>query len=104
MKRILRKDLFQRVAKNIGKFLNNFRNVMPILINNCFVGRDVNILRNLSASLAHCDAAAKNYPANKDLVPVFVNNKNPHNLEKLRIAEKISGWDLEVQEKSFWNK
>jgi len=41
---------------------------------------------------------------NRDIVPQLVNNRNPHNLEKLRIADKATGWDLEVQDRSYWNK
>jgi len=41
---------------------------------------------------------------NRDIVPGMVNNRNPHNLEKLRIADKATGWDLEVPDRSYWNK
>jgi hypothetical protein len=46
----------------------------------------------------------RDHPANSSITPNFANNRNPRNLERLRIAEKADGWDLEMPGKSFWNK
>jgi len=47
---------------------------------------------------------SKEFPPNSSIIPVNVSNRNPRNLEKLRIAEKISGWDLDKEGRSYWNK
>jgi len=42
--------------------------------------------------------------SNQAIVPKFVNNRNPRNLEKLRIADKPQGWELDQEGRSYWNK
>lgn len=34
----------------------------------------------------------------------YVYNRNPRNLEKLRIAYKPAGYHLDVQDREFWHK
>jgi hypothetical protein len=46
----------------------------------------------------------QSFPPNSSIVPSTVANRNPRNLEKLRIAERITGWDLDKEGRSFWNK
>ncbi|CAL8096643.1 unnamed protein product [Orchesella dallaii] len=44
------------------------------------------------------------FPANDSIVPKFVINRNPRNLEKLRIGDKPDGWRFEKEDRKFWNK
>jgi len=44
------------------------------------------------------------FPPNSSITPISVNNRNPRNLEKLRIGEKPDGYRLEKAGKQFWNK
>ncbi|OXA62374.1 39S ribosomal protein L18, mitochondrial [Folsomia candida] len=57
-----------------------------------------------SSSTISSPIKKKEFPPNNTLIMDKVSNRNPRNLEKLRIAEKISGWDLEKEGRSYWNK
>lgn len=41
---------------------------------------------------------------NDQIVPETFYNRNPRNLERLRIAYKPSGYHLDVKGKDFWHK
>ncbi|CAG7722373.1 unnamed protein product [Allacma fusca] len=43
-------------------------------------------------------------PPNSSIVPGTIQNRNPRNLEKLRIGEKPSGWNLDNPGNCYWNK
>ncbi|XP_018336394.1 39S ribosomal protein L18, mitochondrial-like [Agrilus planipennis] len=45
-----------------------------------------------------------NIPTNNDIIPATLTNRNPRNLEKLRIAYKPSGYHVDRPGKSFWHK
>lgn len=46
-----------------------------------------------------CSSSVELHPHAK-----YVYNRNPRNLEKLRIAYKPAGYHLDVPDREFWNK
>lgn len=48
--------------------------------------------------------AIRNNSTNAALVNTFFYNRNPRNLERLRIGYKPDGWHVDNPGRSFWNK
>lgn len=41
---------------------------------------------------------------NNEIIPNVINNRNPRNLERMRIAYKPAGYHLERKGRDFWHK
>lgn len=64
----------------------------------------MSLLKNVKKALiAQCRFASENLPKNDHISPIFT-NRNPRNLEKLRIGYKPDGYHLEKPGKCFWHK
>ncbi|KAJ8972099.1 hypothetical protein NQ314_000325 [Rhamnusium bicolor] len=53
--------------------------------------------------LKQCRQASTNLSKNGDIAPVFT-NRNPRNLEKIRVAYKPDGYHVEKPGRRFWHK
>lgn len=60
-------------------------------------------LRNATKVLTNCRNASTNVAKNGDISPIFT-NRNPRNLEKLRIGYKPDGYHVDAPGKRFWHK
>jgi len=64
----------------------------------------VSCVSPFSSSGVNCSSESQEYPPNSSITPISINNRNPRNLEKLRIGEKPDGYRLEKLGRSYWNK
>ena len=56
-------------------------------------------------SVRFCSAGASDAPYSKnDIVAPRIKNRNPMNLEMMRIGKKPRGFDLENKSRNYWNK
>jgi len=60
--------------------------------------------RTFKSSTTNYSLDNKEFPPNSSLVPGFVQNRNPRNLERLRIGNKPDGWWLDKPGRCYWNK
>ncbi|ODN04316.1 39S ribosomal protein L18, mitochondrial [Orchesella cincta] len=75
----------------------------PKVRNSSIAGLDSSIA---ASPFAQCRffSSKNEFPSNDSIIPKFINNRNPKNLEKLRIGEKPKGWCFEKEDKKFWNR
>ncbi|CAG0882727.1 unnamed protein product [Darwinula stevensoni] len=53
--------------------------------------------------VARVSQTTREFTENDNISPMVV-NRNPRNLERLRIAQKPRGWQLEADHKEFWHR
>lgn len=62
------------------------------------------LLRNSRSLLCRSFCSSSVARASADIVGPVLYNRNPRNLERLRIASKLQGFPLDARPKNYWHR